>query len=57
MAHRSVPRPTGRYPFGSKTHMHPKTPKSPETETVQHAQIQTLGRFPHWNRSKPVKQG
>ena len=52
MVHRTIPKQTGRYPFGSKTRVRPHKHRLLESPTIQQALIQVRGRTPHWDCAK-----
>jgi len=55
MGQKTIPRQTGHYPFGSKNRLRQTRLRTVELPALAKSSIQALSRFPHWNRSKPVK--
>jgi hypothetical protein len=50
-----VVREAGRYQFSRKRKLSLMEQRSLQTPVIQHAMVQSLGRFPHWDRQKQTK--
>lgn len=55
MIHKSLPQKPGRYPFERKTRWQTTGPRSLNSPASHPLAGKALCRFPHWDRSKPVK--
>ena len=55
MTSKSPTKHLGRYPFANKRKFATSNPCFSGTQMTHPLMVSALGRFPHWDRRKPIK--